>query len=80
MVYEIYMTLTRLALICCPNGCTEEICKLQFASSSIKCTIRAQNVSGIGHQNWPKLSIFVIVWSLLDIVLVLADMFPTYIY
>ena len=80
VIYEPQTTLPRLELIYCPNRYIEEICRLQFASTRMNCTIQTLNVSWIGHWMWPKLSIFVIVWSLLDIVLVLADMSSTWIY
>ena len=43
VVYGLYTAYPELELLYCPNRYTEEICKLQFASSRIKCTIQAQN-------------------------------------
>ena len=80
VVYELYMTYPRLEFICCPNGCIEEICRLQFASTRIQYTIRALNVSRIGHQIWPKLSIIMILRRMFDILRAVVDILPTWIY
>ena len=65
VVYEPQMTLPRLELIYCPNRYIEEICRLQFASTRMNCTIQTLNASKIGYQIWSKLSIFVVVWSII---------------
>ena len=77
MVYEVYRALPRLELICCPNGYIEEMCRLQFASSRINCTIQTLNVSNIGYQIWPKLSIIVIMLRMLSIFLAVVDILST---
>ena len=74
------MTLPRLELIYCPNRGIEEICRLQFASTRMNCTIQPLNVSKIGHQIWPKLSIIVIVRSLINILHAVDDILPTLMY
>ena len=45
VIYEPPTTLPRLELIYCPNRYIEEICRLQFASTHMNCTIQALNVS-----------------------------------
>ena len=65
MVYEPQMTLPRLELIYCPDRYIEEIRRLQFASTRMNCTIQTLNASKIGYQIWSKLSIFVVVWSII---------------
>ena len=65
VAYEQYTAYPRLGLIYCPNRYREEICRLQFASTRLKCTIQALNETKIVHQFWPKLSITVIVRSLI---------------
>ena len=80
MVYEPQMTYPRLELIYCPNRYTEEICKLQFASIRMNCTIQTLNASKIGYQIWPKLSIIVILRNVLGIFLATVDILSTMIY
>ena len=80
VIYKPQMTLPRLELIYCPNRYTEEICKLQFASTRMNCTMQALNVSKIGHQIWSKLSIFVVVWSIIVKKGTKVDMSSTWIY
>ena len=80
VMYELHTTLPRLELICCPNSFIEEICWLQLVHSRINCTTQAINVSWRGHSIWPKLSIIVIVRSLLDIFFAVADILSTWIY
>ena len=80
VIYELHTTLPRLELICCLNWCIEEIRWLQLDQTSINCTIQALNVSWRGHWIWPKLSIIVIVRSLLDIFFAVADILSTWIY
>ena len=74
VVYEPQMTYPRLELIYCPNRLIEEICKLQFASTRMNCTIQTLNASKIGYRIWSKLSNIVIVRSLLHILFAVADM------
>ena len=80
MAYELYTAYPRLELIYCPNRYIEEICRLQFASTRINCTIQTLNASKIGHWIWPKLSIFVIVQSLFDIFFAVDDILSKEIY
>ena len=63
VIYEPKMTYPKLELICCPTRYTEEICRLQFALTSMNCTIQTLNASKRGYQIWSKLSIFDVVWS-----------------
>ena len=79
MVYKPQMTLPRLELIYCPHRYIEEICSLQFASTRMNCKVQTLNASKIGYPIWSKLSNIVIVRSLLDILLAVVDMFPSYI-
>ena len=77
VVYEQYMAYPRLELIYCPNRYIEEICRLQFASTRMNCTIQTLNASKIGYQIWSKLSIFVVVWSFIVKKGTKIDMLPT---
>ena len=61
VIYKLYTTYPRLELIYCPNEYIEEICRLQFASTRMNCTIQTLNESKIGYRNWSKLSIFAVV-------------------
>ena len=74
------MALPRLELIYCPNRYIEEICRLQFASNRIYCTIQTLNASKIGYWIWPKWSIFVVVWSIIVKKGTKVDMSSTWIY
>lgn len=58
----------------------EEIRRLQFASTRMHCTIQALNVSNIRYWICPKLSIFVIVRSLLDIFFAIFDVLFTKVF
>ena len=78
-MYEPQMTSPRLELIYCPHGYIEEICRLQFASTRMKCTIQTLIEFKIGYWICPKMSIIVIVWSLFDILLAVTDILSTWI-
>ena len=80
VVYGPQMTLPRFELIYCPNRYIEEICRLQFASTRINCTIQTLNASKIGYWIWPKWSNIVIVQSLLGIFLAVVDILSTWMY